>query len=95
MGAAAKPPTALAGTVSNGIWWNWNQEIGAVASPQADDTATPVRRPDGSGKPSSQFLKCGASRKIAKTAANESWKPGSSALYGLHASRAIAATTSA
>jgi hypothetical protein len=49
MGATTKPPTALAGTVSRGIWWNWSHEIGAVASPQAAETATPVRRPDGSG----------------------------------------------
>jgi hypothetical protein len=37
-------------------------------------------------------LNRGARKKIASTAANESWKPGSSALYGFHASRAAAAT---
>jgi len=49
IGATTKPPTALAGTVKSGIWWNWNHEIGAVASPQAAEMATPVRRADGSG----------------------------------------------
>ena len=39
IGAAAKPPTALAGTVSNGIWWNWNHEIGAVTPPHTVESA--------------------------------------------------------
>jgi hypothetical protein len=58
--------------VTSGIWWNWNHEIGAVASPHAVEIATALRSQPGSGYPSSQAASRGATKKIASTAANES-----------------------
>ena len=95
IGATASVAAAFAGTVRSGTWWNWNHEIGAVASPHAAEIATAPRSQPGSGYPSSHSAKRGATRKIASTAANDSWKPGSRALYGLHASRTIAVTSRA
>ena len=80
IGATASAAAAFAGTVTSGIWWNWNHEIGAVASPHTAEIATAPRSQPGSGYPSSHTVNRGARKKIASTAANESWKPGSSAL---------------
>jgi hypothetical protein len=79
-GATTGAAAAFAGTVRSGIWWNWSHEIGAVASPHAAETETVVRRARGPGYPSSSRPIRGARTKIAITAANESWKPGSRAL---------------
>jgi len=49
IGATAGAAAAFAGTVTSGIWWNWNHETGAVASPQAADTAIAARSHSGSG----------------------------------------------
>ena len=49
IGATTGAAAAFAGTVSSGIAWNWNQETGAVPSPQAADTATASARSGGSG----------------------------------------------
>ena len=44
---------------------------------QPSETATPIRRPRGSGVYSSRRSILGTTVKIAATAANDSWKPGS------------------
>lgn len=71
-GTTAGAAAAFAGTASTGIAWNWNQRIGAVATPQAVEMATGSRRRRGSGYPSSEAPIFGASTKIATTAENES-----------------------
>ena len=48
-GATTGAAATFAGTVSSGIWWNWNQEIGAVARPHAAEIATVPRRRGGTG----------------------------------------------
>ncbi len=62
--------------------------------PQAAEIATGARSREGSGYPSSTRWKRGTSRKIESTAANDSWKPGSSAFEGFQARSTIAATSS-
>ena len=49
---------------------------------QAAEIAVAARRPGMNGRPSSASRNRGAIRMIAATAANDSWKPGSSRLYG-------------
>ena len=83
IGATTGAAAAFAGTVSSGIAWNWNQQTGAVPRPQAAEIATGARSREGSGYPSSTRWKRGTSRKIESTAANDSWKPGSSAFVGI------------
>ena len=69
---------------------NCSQRIGAVAAPQATETASTSRAAAGTGYPSSHRCIRGTTTKIAPTAANESWKPGSSRLAGVQASRTAA-----
>ena len=53
-----------------------------MIAPHAAATATVTAAERGSGYPSSTRTRRGTSTKIAATAANESWKPGSSSEYG-------------
>ena len=48
-GTTAGAAAAFAGTETSGIAWNWSQRIGAVAAPQAVETATASRSSRGSG----------------------------------------------
>src|SRR4029453_3223390 len=86
-GGTAGAASAFAGTVNKGTAWNCSQRIGAVATPHAADTATTPASLAGTGNPSSRPRSGGTSTKIAATAAKESWKPGSSSVYGFHARR--------
>jgi hypothetical protein len=49
IGATTAAAAAFAGTVSSGIAWNWNQQMGAVPSPHAVEMATGARSGDGNG----------------------------------------------
>src|ERR671925_217290 len=69
---------------------NCVNRIGAVARPQADETATTSASDFGTGYPASPRSSRGTATKIAATAANESWKPASSSEYGFQASRIAA-----
>jgi hypothetical protein len=68
----------------------WRNAIGAVARPQAVDTATTSASGRGIGYPSSNRSRRGAPTKIATTAAKDSWNPGSRREYGFHASSTTA-----
>src|SRR5687767_3953825 len=70
----------------------WSQRIGAVARPHAADTETIAASFAGSGYPSGRRSIRGTGRKIAATAAKESWKPGSSRLYGFQPRRTATPT---
>src|SRR5215216_1549869 len=82
--------SAFAGMARIGSAANWNQRIGAVTIPQAVEIATTGRSARGSGYPSRRRMIGGATVKIAATAANDSWKPGSKTRYGFHARSATA-----
>ena len=71
-GATTGAAIALAITEYAGTEPNWKRRIGAVATPQAIDTATTAAAARGSGYPSSQRIRRGTSVKIAATAENES-----------------------
>ena len=86
---------ALAGTPRTGRYPNWSHRIGAVSRLQPSETATPIRTLRGSGTGSRRRAIRGTIVKIAATAANESWKPGSKRLYGFQPSSATAATSRA
>ena len=82
--------SAFAGTVQSGIVPNWSQRIGAVTRPQAAEIPTTSTSQEGMGYPSCHRWRRGIVTKIAATAANESWKPGSRSDRGVQASSTTA-----
>src|SRR6476469_741189 len=75
-GGTAGAASALAGTVRSGRAWNWSQSTGAVATPDAAETAITPASACGTGYPSNILRRRGTITKMAPTAAKESWKPG-------------------
>src|SRR5215211_1177229 len=76
-GATAGQARALAGTEYTGTEPNWSHRIGAVAKPQPADTASTSASFVGTGYPSRRRPSAGTATKMAATAENDSWKPGS------------------
>ena len=89
-GPIASATSAFASNEYTGTLPNCSQRIGAVAAPHAVDTARASRSQAGIGYPSSASRSLGSSRKIAPTAAKESWKPGSYREAGVQASSTAA-----
>ena len=85
-GATAGSASAFANTVQSGTRWKSSHRIGLVTVPQAIETAIAARSilgsRNGRGRSSSRRSSQGTQTKIAPTAANESWKPGSSRVAG-------------
>ena len=95
-GAASPAPRGRwPGRSRGGPAANCSQRIGAVASPQATEMleATSTQR-TGPRQPLQRRSSHGAPAKIAATAANESWNPGSSSERGVQASSATAPSAS-
>ena len=86
---------AFAGTPRSGKYPNSSQTIGAVTRLQPSETATPSCTLCGSSNGSSRRAILGTMVKIAATATNDSWKPGSYTSYGFQASNATAPSSSA
>ena len=82
--------SAFAGTVQSGIVPNCSHRIGAVTRPQAAEMPTTSTTFPGTGYPSCHRRRRGIVRKIAATAANESWNPGSRSDRGVQASSTTA-----
>src|SRR5262245_52871573 len=94
-GGIAGSAATFAGTVQSATAPRWSHTIGAVIAPQATATTVTSHTPLGTGYASGTPLVRGRVTKIAATAANDSWKPGSSADEGIQASRTSAPTASA
>ena len=94
-GGIAGSAATFAGTVQSATRPKWSQTIGAVTRPHAPATTRISQRRRLIGYASGTPDRRGTTTKIAATAANESWKPGSSADRGIHASRISAPTARA
>ena len=87
-----RTPRRSRGPCRAGACPKWKRTIGAVASPHA---RRPPMHPQRLAVPESRPTTCehaGRATKIAATAANESWKPGSSTAVGIHARSTSAPT---